>query len=86
MVSPLKHDTLTFGCWCKPRVFLPCDECDLDIDRTIHLTDVSSEGRPCWKCGGSDFRGLVEVELPADNDHGAAYVVVHNNPSSRNNR
>ncbi len=31
----LKHDVESYDCWCRPRFYLPCDECD---------------GTGCWKC------------------------------------
>jgi hypothetical protein len=61
------HDTDSTDCWCKPRFFKPCRECE--------------NGDGCWKCGGTDkaeFRGLIEIthdEADADDD---GIVTVHN--------
>ena len=36
MTHETAHDTDSLGCWCAPRFYLPCDECE--------------RGQGCWKC------------------------------------
>ena len=56
------------NCWCEPKGYQICPECDDDPDEVIRTGKVIAK-KDCWKCGGE---GLVE---PYDDD--TQLIIVH---------
>lgn len=69
-VNDLKEHVQGAQCWCRPDVFVECDECDDDADG---YADPN-----CWKCGG-------EGAMPAPSfiDEGERVAYMHNAADGR---
>lgn len=78
-----EHDTDSLTCWCKPRFYEPCDECGPDLDDDVEAGGIDVKlnkgDRSCWKCGGGEYPGLIEVSYEhALLEERDPIVIVHN--------
>lgn len=60
------HEDTGTRCWCAPRVYMLCPECD-DVARPRRRPD-------CWRCGGA---GRLLCPDPETYDGPYGLIVVH---------
>jgi hypothetical protein len=58
----LEHDVNGPLCWCEPKTYRVCVECD-------HVA-------PCWNCGQGGLIEVPPAVADADDVH--AYLIIHN--------
>lgn len=70
-----EHVTQGLGCWCVPRYYLPCDECDVELAPVEDATErIYERGEGCWKCTD----GLIELTQAEAHASEHPLVIVHN--------
>lgn len=63
----MEHDTDSLDCWCKPELFLACDECQPPV-RDVVLGD-------CWKCNG---KRMIPCTRYQAEESPIPVIIVHN--------
>lgn len=67
------HDVESFDCWCRPRYYLPCDECETSPSDGLGVMMVVPPHLGCWKCTS----GLIELTREQADICEHSLVVVH---------
>ena len=63
----MEHDTDSLDCWCKPELFLACDECQPPVHDVV-LGD-------CWKCNGK--RMIPCTRYQAEEESPVPVLIIH---------
>lgn len=62
-------------CWCVPRYFVPCDECEVEIAPLGAVTErIYQRGNGCWRC----VDGLIELTAAEAEACEHPLIIVHN--------
>jgi len=73
MADEPAHDTGSLDCWCLPRFFRVCDECESEPMAGVDVMGCVPPHQGCWNCE----HGLIELSRIQAEHVGMALVVVH---------